>query len=274
MIRVYTISYPDSIENEEFAGLFFEVESEGVEEKETCVEVYLSEQQQAAGEQFIQAICDTYQVDFTQSILENKNWNAQWESSFQPILIEDFVFVRTTFHEPNQNVAHEIIIEPKMSFGTGHHPTTSQMMQNMRLIDFKEKSVLDCGSGTGILAILAAKLGATNCLALDNDEWCYQNCIENIELNKVENITPIIGEIAQINQQKFDVILANIHRNFLTAYMSDLSLLLKDDGYVIVSGFYEEDAKIILDNAAMHHLIANYHTTQNNWTCIVLQKKN
>ena len=273
MTYIYTIPYSTNIEKEDFVGLFFDMENEGIEEKDETIEVYLNKDQQKEGEIFIQEICDTYQTSFTKSELENKNWNEQWESSFQPILIDDFVLVRATFHPENKTVQHEIIIEPKMSFGTGHHPTTSQMMQNMRLLDFQNKKVLDCGSGTGILAILAEKLCAKHCVALDNDEWCYQNCIENIELNDCEKIQPEIGDLELVKDMQFDSILANIHRNFLIEHMHTLSAILAINGNLVISGFYQEDVKIILDKALEHNLIANYHTTQHNWACIVLQKK-
>ncbi len=265
--------FENNAEKDEFTGLFAQIEIEGLEEKETEICIYVAEENKAQAERIIREICDAYKLKYETSELENKNWNEQWESSFQPILIDDFAYVRATFHTPNKEVQHEIIIEPKMSFGTGHHPTTSQMMQNMRLLDFKNKSVLDCGSGTGILAILAEKLGAQHCIALDNDEWCYQNCIENIELNNSEKIEPQIGDLEKVKELSFDIILANIHRNFLGEHMQILSSILLSDGNIIVSGFYSEDVKIVLDKALEHHLIATYHTTQHNWDCIVFQKK-
>jgi ribosomal protein L11 methyltransferase len=160
-----------------------------------------------------------------------------------------------------------------MSFGTGHHPTTSQMMQHMRAVDFKNKTVLDCGSGTGILAILAEKLGAKKCIAVDNDVWCFENCKENIELNLCKNIQPALGDLDTVKNEKFDIVLANIHRNFLVEHMQTLAAITNENGFVFVSGFYEEDAKIILDKALEHNLIANYQTTQHNWACIVFHKK-
>ncbi|MEN9448649.1 MAG: ribosomal protein methyltransferase [Bacteroidota bacterium] len=272
MTHIYTISYPPTIDKEEFAGLFAVIDMDGIEEKEENIDVYLNESQVQEGEEYIAEICKIYDVSFLKSELENKNWNEQWERSFQPILIDDFVHVRATFHPANIQVQHEIIIEPKMSFGTGHHPTTSQMMQNMRLLDFKEKNVLDCGSGTGILAILAEKLGAKTCIALDNDEWCYHNCIENIALNQINNVKAEIGGIENIQGRTFDIILANIHRNFLLENMSSLSNALSDKGYLIVSGFYAADAKLILDKALEHKLIATYCTNMHDWNCIILQK--
>jgi ribosomal protein L11 methyltransferase len=146
------------------------------------------------------------------------------------------------------------------------------MMKNMRLLDFKGKSILDCGSGTGILAILAEQMGASSCIALDNDTWCYENCKENIALNASKVVTPVLGVIDQYKGERFDGILANIHRNFLVEYMEALAMCLNVGGYLLVSGFYSEDAKRILDKALEYNLIATYRTTSNNWDAIVLQK--
>ncbi len=264
--------FENCTDKDEFVGLFASIDIEGLEEKEEEVCLYITDENREEAEKIIDEICKEHQTNFTISELENKNWNEKWESDFQPILIEDFVLVRATFHPANTNVLHEIIIEPKMSFGTGHHPTTAQMMQNMRLVGFENKTVLDCGSGTGILAILAEKLGAKDCIALDNDEWCFENCKESIILNNSKNIEPKIGDLSVINNAKFDIILANIHRNFLVENMHLLSALLNDNGYLFVSGFYDDDTKIILDKALEQNLNSTYYTTQTNWACIVFKK--
>lgn len=264
--------FDNRMDKDEFVGLFAAIDIEGLEEKETEVCIYVEDTNKQEAEQLIKEICEQHQTSYSVSTLENKNWNEKWESSFQPILIDDFVYVRATFHAANPDVQHEIIIEPKMSFGTGHHPTTSQMMQHIRLLNFTDKTVLDCGSGTGILAILAEKMGAKKCIALDNDEWCYQNCIENIELNNCEHIQPEIGDLETVKELTFDIILANIHRNFLVEHMHTLAAVLTENGKLIVSGFYIEDVKIILNKGLEHHLIANYHTSQHNWECIVFEK--
>lgn len=274
MIHIYSIPYPSAadLDAEEFSGLFAAIDMEGMEEKEKELCIYLDDAQQNEGESLITEICSSFKISWQKKPLENKNWNEQWESSFQPILIDDFVLVRATFHPENKNVEHEIIIEPKMSFGTGHHPTTAQMMQCMRLLDWKDQRVLDCGSGTGILCILAEKLGAKNGIALDNDTWCYQNCIENLDLNNCEHIRPELGSLENVKEYSFDRILANIHRNFLVEHMAALSSLLKDRGYLLVSGFYTQDAKAILDAALEQQLIATYRMAHENWEVIVLQK--
>jgi len=273
MTYIFSITYPESLSKEDFSGLFFEVDSEGFEEKEDVIELYLNETQLEAGEQFVDALCSAYALTCKKSVLENKNWNEQWEQSFQPLNIDNLVYIHATFHPANTAVKYDIIIEPKMSFGTGHHPTTWQMMKNMSLLDLTGKSVLDCGSGTGILAILAEKMGAESCIALDNDEWCYRNCLENIALNHTQHIKAEIGGIEHAEGMTFDCILANIHRNYLLENMGKLSALVKINGNLLVSGFYADDAKAILDKALEHGLIANYESVMENWECIVLQKK-
>lgn len=265
--------FENNMDKDEFVGLFAVIDMEGLEEKEEEICLYVSDENKLEAEKIIKEICNQHQTNYIISELENKNWNEKWESDFQPILIDDFVLVRATFHPANTTVLHEIIIEPKMSFGTGHHPTTSQMMQNMRQVNFENKTVLDCGSGTGILAILAEKLGAQHCIALDNDEWCFENCKENIILNHAKKIQPEIGDLSIIQNSKFDIILANIHRNFLVENMQKLSSSLNDNGLLFVSGFYEEDTKIILDKALEQNLNCNYYTTQSNWACILFEKK-
>lgn len=269
---VYTITWKEALTPEELSGLFMDLPIEGVEEMERALKVYVAQENQEELEVFLQDLQEQMALQIACEELEHKNWNEQWESSFQPIQIENFVLVRATFHPASEAVLHEIVIEPKMSFGTGHHPTTAQMMQQMRHIDFLGKNVLDCGSGTGILAILAEKLGAASCLALDNDEWCFTNCEENIQLNATSNVQPQLGVIADLSGLQYDIILANIHRNFLVEFMGELAALLKEDGYLLVSGFYQEDSKAVLDAALEHHLIAQYETVQHNWACILLKK--
>ncbi|HNF47764.1 MAG TPA: 50S ribosomal protein L11 methyltransferase [Chitinophagales bacterium] len=267
------IELPQNIDAEEFEGVFYTLDCEGFEAKEQEVDVYFNESQQAEMESFLKDIAETYSVKYTIELLENKNWNEQWEAGFQPVVINDFVAVRATFHPAIQDVEHEIIIDPKMSFGTGHHATTMQMMQNMRLIDFKEKTVLDLGSGTGILAILAEKLGACSVVAVDNDEWCFTNAEENCKLNHTQKTKNILGGIEKVDEQKFDIILANIHRNYLVENMQNSAELLKSGGYLFCSGFYDTDAKFVLDAALECNLYTHYLTTLNQWDCIIFGKQ-
>ena len=189
-------------------------------------------------------------VPHTTSFLPETNWNEVWESNFQPVIVDDFCAVRAHFHRPVENVEHEILITPKMSFGTGHHATTYMMMQQMREIDFQEKTVFDFGTGTGILAILAEKLGAASVTAIDVDDWSIENARENFERNNCQNIRVSLTSLLPADVH-FDVILANINRNVIIAYMETLVGLVKGNGVVLFSGLLaadESDIRLVAEN--------------------------
>lgn len=172
--------------------------------------------------------------------VQEQNWNAVWEESFQPVVVDGFCAVRAHFHPIIKDVAHEIIITPKMSFGTGHHATTYMMLQGMQTLDFTAKQVLDFGTGTGILAILAEKLGASNITAMDNDAWSFENVQENMQLNRCTKINPLLT--ATIPEgETYDIVLANITKNVLLSYMDILKSCLKPGGHLLLSGLLIED---------------------------------
>ncbi len=201
-----------------------------------------------------------------------QNWNAEWESNFTPINVAEKIYVRATFHEPAaESFEHEIIITPKMSFGTGHHETTSQVMQLQLEVDHVGKSVLDVGTGTGILAILAAKLGAINIVAFDIDEWSVENTLENIQLNNTPDISVNLGTIADQNPFRYDIVIANINRNILLAEISEYVKFLTQSGILIISGFYETDVKDINEEANKNNLIKIKQISKNNWCAVVFQ---
>ncbi len=203
----------------------------------------------------------SYQIN----LIPHKNWNEVWESNFEPISIDDKVYVRATFHEP-KNYPIEIIIDPKMSFGTGHHQTTALMMQTMLQIDIANKNILDMGCGTGILAILASKLNAKNITAIDNDINCYESVLENSALNQINNINVLIGSKEDIPADQYDVILANINRNILLDQMDVYTTVLKPGGEILFSGFYETpDLDLIIDAARALNLKYISHQTLDNW---------
>ncbi|MCX6298883.1 MAG: 50S ribosomal protein L11 methyltransferase [Bacteroidetes bacterium] len=205
---------------------------------------------------------------YTKSTIEKQNWNQLWESNFEPVQVADFVGIRASFHPPFEGVAHEIIITPKMSFGTGHHATTYLVMEAMRALDFKEKSVYDFGSGTGILAILAEKLGAEKILAVDNDDWCIENSIENIVINQCQRITIEKVSTAESNTQ-YEMILANINKHIIIENITYLEQALAKGGTILLSGLLVEDQSDILklgqDLGWKHQLT----TQRNGW--IMLQ---
>jgi ribosomal protein L11 methyltransferase len=181
----------------------------------------------------------TYEV----KSVEEQNWNALWESNFNPVAVDDFVFVRVPFHALAPHVQHEIIITPKMSFGTGHHATTYMMLRQMHMLNFNNKQVFDFGTGTGVLAILAEKLGAAMVFATDNDDWSVENALENIGNNhcKKIKIAKADGAQAAFRLQKFDIVLANINKNVIVENAQLLSEILLKNGYLLLSGLLAED---------------------------------
>jgi ribosomal protein L11 methyltransferase len=207
--------------------------------------------------------------EFTFNItsIPEQNWNAVWESNFEPVVVDDFCAVRADFHQPIKNVQHEIIITPKMSFGTGHHATTYMMIEQMSNIDFTKKRVFDFGTGTGILAILAQKLGAASITAIDNDEWSIENAKENFQKNDVHSIT--LYRSSAMPKDSFDIILANINRNVLSEYASALVNILSPNGVLLVSGILKEDEKIIV---AAFNILQPIKVQQNkNWVSILFK---
>lgn len=269
---IYQIQIPESLNSEQFSELFSWLDIEGIEELENNIKVYISESYVVEFEKYLKGIKVDYSIDFSKEILEEKNWNEDWEKNFQPVLIGQLAGIRASFHPPFPNVQYDIVINPKMSFGTGHHATTRQVIELMEKIDVQNKKVFDCGSGTGILAIVAAKMGATEVIAVDNDPWCYENHIENNELNQV-NTHVQLGGIEDIQVFDFDLILANIQRNYLLEFMPELSKRLAQEGQLIISGFLPQDNKDLLDKALENDLIAQYITESENWSCILLKKK-
>jgi len=204
-----------------------------------------------------------YSLTYTKSIIKEENWNALWESNFEPVRVGNFVGIRAHFHsnfEPH--VQYDIKITPKMSFGTGHHATTFSVIELMEGIDFKGKSVYDFGTGTGILAILAQKLGASSVLAVDNDDWCIENAIENIENNQAANIQVEKVDAAGQNQL-FDVILANVNRHIIEANFEALTQCAKPSSILVLSGLLIEDQSDMINLA-----------TKVNWTLVKAQPLN
>ena len=184
------------------------------------------------------------------NLIAQKNWNQVWESNFEPLEIGS-CYVRATFHSPRPDFLYEIVIDPKMAFGTGHHETTSMMMELMQDEDFTGKRVLDMGCGTGILAILASLLGAEHITAIDFDPLCYESTLENAQLNNVNNIGAICGSKEVIPAGDYDIILANINRNILLDQLPEYQAHLKEDGTLFMSGFYDvQDMEIIASSAA------------------------
>ena len=213
---------------------------------------------------------EMFSFSYEVNVIRQKNWNEVWESNFEPIQIWDKVYVRATFHQSKPEFPLEIVIDPKMAFGTGHHETTSMMMDLMLDVDFAGKKVLDMGCGTGILAILASKLGAKDITAIDYDPVCYDSTIENSTLNHIGNIKAICGSKEVIPDVQYEIILANINRNILLQFMPDMRGLLRPGGQLLLSGIMTQDEKIILESAAKAGLQRLQQLEKDNWLAIRL----
>lgn len=227
------------------------------------IDEYNSDRLEEALSQYRELFSFSYELN----LIQQKNWNAEWESNFEPIVIKDKVFVRATFHEPKPEFEFEIVIDPKMAFGTGHHQTTSMMLEYILENEFSEKKVLDMGCGTGILAIMAAKLGAGEITAIDYDPICYDSTIENATLNGVTNITVLCGSKEVIPNEQYDIILANINRNILLDQIQRYSEVLKDGGELYLSGFYASpDLDILTEEAAKYDIKYLDYKSNKEWT--------
>ena len=206
--------------------------------------------------------------------IEPENWNEEWEKNFSPLIIANQCYVRATFHEPQLQFPYEIVIDPKMAFGTGHHQTTTMMMEYILATDVAEKVILDMGAGTGILAILASKRGAKEVVAIDNDDVCYESAIENAALNKIENLTSLCGSKESIPALEFDIILANINRNILLDQIESYAVVLKVKGTIFFSGFYESpDLEMITAHCEQFSLQYVDHKKMGDWVAARFVKK-
>ncbi len=206
--------------------------------------------------------------------IEPENWNEEWEKNFSPLIITDACYVRATFHEPQPQYRYEIVIDPKMAFGTGHHQTTTMMMEYILETDVADKVILDMGAGTGILAILASKRGAKKLIAIDNDDICYESAIENAALNQIDNLTSLCGSKEAIPSLDFDIILANINRNILLDQIESYAEVLKDNGTIFFSGFYESpDLGMITAHCEQFKLKYVDHKKIGDWVAARFEKE-
>lgn len=244
---------------------------DGFEEGDGSFSAFCNED--AFDEEVLKQLLDEYSLGYTKTVIAPQNWNEVWESNFSPITVDDFVAVRASFHQPISGVEHEIVITPKMSFGTGHHSTTYMMMQQMRQIDFKDKDVFDFGTGTGILAVLAKLLGAKNVTAIDIDEWSITNAQENFDNNNVAGIQLMQADTPQAVTKMFDVILANINKNVLLQYIPVLAKQLNPGGVLLLSGLLAEDEQDILLKTSENFLTYISTSKRNQWICILLALK-
>jgi ribosomal protein L11 methyltransferase len=244
-----------------------EESSTGFEEGENFLKAYFDEDD--FNENAIIELAGENKLRYKKKIIEKTNWNKVWESNFQPVIVDDFAAVRADFHQPITTVLHEIIITPKMSFGTGHHATTYMMMEQMKDIDFTNKTVFDFGTGTGILAILAEKLGASSIVAIDVDGWSIENTKENIEKNHCAKIEVSLSSV--IPTQQFEIILANINRNVILDYLPQLKKAIVPKGYILLSGLLATDEQDIVKACEALNWQLLKQKQKNNWISLLFK---
>jgi ribosomal protein L11 methyltransferase len=246
-----------------------ELPFESFEETETGVNAYI--QKELFDEKMLYEISilqsDEFKISFERHEIEPQNWNETWESNFNPIEINNLCQVRAPFHE-SKNFEYDLVIEPKMSFGTGHHETTHLMLEYILEHDFTHKKTLDMGCGTAVLAILASKKGANPVDAIDIDNWCYQNSIENKERNNCNNISVFEGNVNLIFNKNYDVIIANINRNILLNDLEHYKKSLNPLGTLFLSGFYQQDIEAIQNHCENLDLKLQEIKTKNNWVAL------
>ncbi|MBT3612495.1 MAG: 50S ribosomal protein L11 methyltransferase [Flavobacteriales bacterium] len=251
-----------------------EIEFESYNEDETGVKTYVQTHllDENAVEAIIAEVAELCELSYTITKVKQENWNEQWENNFDPAHINERCVIRAHFHNAFPDIEHEIIITPKMSFGTGHHDTTSLVMNEMFGIDFQNKTALDMGSGTGVLAILAAKLGASSLIGIDFDEWAFENAQENAKLNAVDNIDFIHGDADAIGDATFDIILANINRNIILQNIETYVGAMNINSEILFSGFLKEDIPLILEKSEQLGLELVVSKHKNKWQMLHFKK--
>lgn len=204
-------------------------------------------------------------ISYTVAPMEDKDWNAAWEANYEPVMIDGKCYIRAPFHPSRSDAEYEIVIEPKMSFGTAHHATTAQMVSYLLETDVHGKAVLDMGAGTGVLAILATMKGASPVTAIDNDEWAYRNGIENAQHNRCDSLKVLLGDASLLGEEHYDIILANINRNILLQDIPQYVKCMNDKALLFLSGFYEEDLPALRYCCSQNGMRYLDHKVKDKW---------
>ena len=244
---------------------------EGFEQEDSLLKAFIPEEH--FDREWLEELLAAHGLNYTLERIEERNWNAEWERNFQPVVVETFCAIRAHFHEPISGVEHELVITPKMSFGTGHHATTYMMLRSMQGMDMRGKRVLDFGTGTGVLAILAKRLGAKEVVAIDNDDWSIANAKENVAVNGCEEVVVLKMDRVAALEGVFDIILANINKHVIVDQLGDLVQQLAQGGVIILSGLLQDDAEDIENEAIKNNLSVSNWMTKGSWICLKTGKK-
>lgn len=259
------------------AALLCEVGFESFEQNVTGIDAYI--QQSLFDTSNIEQAISQY--DFSSKItwkcetIEGRDWNEEWEKNyFTPMVIADRCVIHSTFHKDYPKMEYDIVIDPKMAFGTGHHETTNLMVEQILREEMSGATVLDMGTGTGILAMLASMCGAKEAVGIEIDEFAFQNTLENVKLNAVRNVKMLLGDASLLKPEwQFDYVIANINRNIITADIDRYAMVLRPGGKMLLSGFYEHDIPVVLETATPLGLTEVLHNVKNRWTMLLLEKR-
>ena len=258
------------------SALLADIGFESFVESDSGIEAFVQEKlysEEAIAEVLEHLPLENTNVRYHIEFIEGKDWNEEWEKNFfHPILIDNQCIIHSSFHTDIPQVPYDIVINPKMAFGTGHHATTSLMVSYLLPLDLKNKSFLDMGCGTAVLAILARMKGANPVTAIDIDEWAYENALENIELNNTPDIKVELGDAKLLGKENYDIIFANINRNILLEDISTYSIYISKEGSLYVSGFYQEDMDIIIAECKKNRLNFVSYKEKNNWVAVHFAK--
>jgi ribosomal protein L11 methyltransferase len=273
-VEVNTTLEPYAPWNEILISRLAEIGFESFTETANTVQAYIQEDlySKEATQSILEEISSESQVKHTVKLIPYQNWNAAWEAEFKPVEVENQLYIRAPFHPKNDAFAEEIIIQPQMSFGTGHHQTTWLLSKTLMDIDFADKTVLDVGTGTGVLAILAKKRGARFVLGTDIEQVICQNARDNCKLNHIHSIEIRLGDIDCVTEQAFDIIIANINKNVLKQHMKQYAELSKPGGFLFLSGFFANDVQELHDCATDAGYKLKQSFEKDNWAVMCLEK--
>ena len=251
-----------------------EVDFESFTEEDYGLKAYIQESlyKKESVEEIVSELSNLTEISFSTKLIQDENWNKTWEENFDPIYVDNKCVIRAPFHQIEKAFEYDIIIEPQMSFGTGHHETTYLIVRSLLEMELSNKRLLDMGCGTGVLAILAEKLGAKSIQAIDIDEWAYNNTLQNIELNNAKEISTFLGGAEQISRESFDVIIANINKNILIKDMECYAKSLKLNGYLLLSGFFTTDVDDLTKVSSRLGMEVVSQIEKNTWAVLKLVK--